>query len=148
MSSLTQLLLLSFKTSRWIQAVFHLSDGTNFAVNSEAAIQAKENVVNKAENDVEVDISGDVVAEMFGVLPSSDNEVVLLSISYFFQKSSYHFFWSHLLLCRLNYLLLAAPNPLFYKILFSFSLKTLIFVSLCLFLSDNRHQAWRLQFQD
>ncbi|KAF3447285.1 hypothetical protein FNV43_RR12467 [Rhamnella rubrinervis] len=54
---------------RWIQAVFHLSDGTNFAVNSEAAIQAKENIVNKAENDVEVDISDGVAAEMFGDMP-------------------------------------------------------------------------------
>ncbi|KAF3446068.1 hypothetical protein FNV43_RR11247 [Rhamnella rubrinervis] len=60
---------------RWIQAVFHLSDGTNFAVNSEAAIQAKENIVNKAENDVEVDISDGVAAEMFGDMPSSDNEI-------------------------------------------------------------------------
>lgn len=77
MSSLTQLLVLSFKTSRWSQAVFHLSAGTNFAVNSEAAIQAKENILNRVENDIEVDISDGVAAEMFEVLPSSDNEVVL-----------------------------------------------------------------------
>lgn len=65
-----------FKTSRWIQAVFHLSDDVNFAVKSEAAIQVKENIVHEAENDIEVDMSDGVAAEMFGVFPSDDNEVL------------------------------------------------------------------------
>lgn len=72
-----------FKTSRWIQAVFHLSDDVNFAVKSDAAIQVKENIVNEAENDFEVDMSDGVVAEMFGVFPSDDNEVLKKRLTIF-----------------------------------------------------------------
>lgn len=61
--------------SRWIQAVFHLSDGTDYSVDTEAAIQARENILKETENNTEVDISDGVAAEMFGILPNSDNEV-------------------------------------------------------------------------
>ncbi|KAH7523836.1 hypothetical protein FEM48_Zijuj06G0054400 [Ziziphus jujuba var. spinosa] len=68
---------------RWIQAVFHLSYGTNYSIDTEAAIQVKENILNEAKNDTEVDISDGVAAEMFGILPSGDNETTEINFEDF-----------------------------------------------------------------
>lgn len=66
--------------------MFHLSYGTNYSIDTEAAIQVKENILNEAKNDTEVDISDGVAAEMFGILPSGDNEVRFHYV-YIFQNS-------------------------------------------------------------
>ncbi|KAM6559284.1 hypothetical protein CsatA_028523 [Cannabis sativa] len=61
---------------RWIQAVFHISDGTDQSTNTEAAIQGEENVLKRATDNVEVDISDGLAAEMFGDSPSNDSEII------------------------------------------------------------------------
>ncbi|BBG95073.1 S-adenosyl-L-methionine-dependent methyltransferases superfamily protein [Prunus dulcis] len=77
---------------RWVQAVFRLSDGTNSSTNAEAAIRVNHlgqekieldvngNILMQPENDLEVDMSDGVAAEMFGISPSSDNEVIELEL--------------------------------------------------------------------
>ncbi|KAL6216816.1 hypothetical protein ACLB2K_010034 [Fragaria x ananassa] len=83
---------------RWVQAVFCLSDNTNSNTNSETAIRidhpsgqgiegkmeldVNDNILPKPVNDLEVDMSDSVVAEMFGLPTStdSDNEVIELKL--------------------------------------------------------------------
>ncbi|KAL5559467.1 hypothetical protein UlMin_035678 [Ulmus minor] len=59
---------------RWVQAVFHISDGTNVSTDTEASsIDVKD-----AVNDVDLDFSYGLAAEMFGVSSSNDNEIINL----------------------------------------------------------------------
>ncbi|EXB57651.1 hypothetical protein L484_002998 [Morus notabilis] len=63
---------------RWIQAVFHISDGINLSANNEAGVQVKENMLKDAGENVEVDLSEGFAAEMFGSSPSHDKEIIEL----------------------------------------------------------------------
>lgn len=71
-----------FNFRRWIQAVFHISDGINLSANNEAGVQVKENVLKDAGENVEVDLSEGFAAEMFGSSPSHDKEVRFHLLSY------------------------------------------------------------------
>lgn len=74
---------------RWVQAVFHISDGSNSSSSKEAVPKAsyldsdnndqkvKEDNVNGLVNDSTIDLSHGVAFDMFGVSPSVENEVRL-----------------------------------------------------------------------
>ncbi|XP_021655795.2 uncharacterized protein LOC110646608 isoform X2 [Hevea brasiliensis] len=77
---------------RWIQAVFRFSDMSNSCFSKKAAIKenllgqenvepkVKENTSKKTLNSIEVDISEGLAAEMFGILPSLDIEVIEIKL--------------------------------------------------------------------
>lgn len=74
---------------RWVQAVFHISDGSNYSSCKEAVPKAnylvsdnvdqkvKENNEKGLVNDSAIDLSEGVAFDMFGISPSGENEVRL-----------------------------------------------------------------------
>ncbi|XP_021597417.1 uncharacterized protein LOC110603801 isoform X2 [Manihot esculenta] len=73
---------------RWIQAVFRFSDFSNSCLSKKAAIKenltgqenAEPKVKASTSNSIEVDISDGLAAEMFGILPSLDSEVIEIKL--------------------------------------------------------------------
>ncbi|KAJ6994647.1 hypothetical protein NC653_017452 [Populus alba x Populus x berolinensis] len=76
---------------RWIQAVFRFSDSSNYSVSKESAIKealcqenvksnVKESTSQYPSNNFEIDMSEGVAAEMFGISPSNDNEVIHVNL--------------------------------------------------------------------
>ncbi|KAJ7958379.1 Methyltransferase [Quillaja saponaria] len=77
---------------RWIQAVFHIADGAKSSSCIETAQEAafldqenvkpevKKNVLDRVVNNSEIDISEGVAADMFGISPSSDNEIININL--------------------------------------------------------------------
>jgi len=76
---------LFFGFSRWVQAVFRVSDSSNLSSSQEAEAnnldsdnvdkEIKQNNLNGGLNDSAVDLSEGVAMDMFGFLPSSEYEV-------------------------------------------------------------------------
>ncbi|KAG5244117.1 hypothetical protein OIU76_009020 [Salix suchowensis] len=76
---------------RWIQSVFRSSDISNYSVSKELAIKedlsqenvksdVKESTSRYPSNSFEIDMSEGVAAEMFGISPSIDNEVIHINL--------------------------------------------------------------------
>ncbi|XP_061349617.1 uncharacterized protein LOC133294874 isoform X1 [Gastrolobium bilobum] len=75
---------------RWVQAVFRVSDGSNSSSYKEdeanhldtdnIAKEIKQNNSNGGLNDSAIDLSEGVAADMFGVLPSSEYEVIEINL--------------------------------------------------------------------
>ncbi|KAK4274560.1 hypothetical protein QN277_017761 [Acacia crassicarpa] len=69
---------------RWVQAVFRISDNSNSSYGKEAEPNAncldseevKEDNVKKLVNDSAIDLSEGLAVDMFGVSPSSENEII------------------------------------------------------------------------
>lgn len=77
---------------RWIQAVFRHSDDVNSSSSMEASVKidfpgeeyiepkVKGNTLTGLVNNFEVDMSEGVAVDMFGISPSSDNEIVVVNL--------------------------------------------------------------------
>ncbi|KAI9118477.1 hypothetical protein K1719_010809 [Acacia pycnantha] len=69
---------------RWVQAVFRISDNSNSSYGKEAEPNAncldseevKEDDVKRLVNDSAIDLSEGLAVDMFGVSPSSENEII------------------------------------------------------------------------
>ncbi|ESW33712.1 hypothetical protein PHAVU_001G092600 [Phaseolus vulgaris] len=75
---------------RWVQAVFRVSDSSNLSSSQEAEAcnldgdnvdkEIKQNNLNDGLNDSAVDLSEGVAFDMFGVLPSSEYEIIEINL--------------------------------------------------------------------
>ncbi|CAJ1972912.1 unnamed protein product [Sphenostylis stenocarpa] len=70
---------------RWVQAVFHVSDSSNSSSSKEAEDnnvdkEIKQNSLYGGLNDSAVDLSEGLAIDMFGVLPSSEYEIIEINL--------------------------------------------------------------------